>query len=108
MNAMNCCDLEDFVSAMADETRQQILSLLQHGEMNVGELTQALGLTQPTISHHLGILRRAGLVFSHREGKQVFYRMSPVCVADCCREILARFTIPIQSELMDTNEEKQS
>ncbi|MHB8087375.1 MAG: ArsR/SmtB family transcription factor [Anaerolineaceae bacterium] len=98
---VKCCDLDDFVKAMADETRQRILGFLQHSEMNVGELTQALGLTQPTISHHLGILRRAGLVFSCREGKQVFYRLSPACVADYCREILTRFNIPIQPELMD-------
>lgn len=96
MNAVKCCDLEDFVKAMADETRQRILGLLQHGEMNVGELTEALGLTQPTISHHLAIMRRAGLVFSRREGKQVFYHPSPVCVTDCCREILTRFNIPLQ------------
>ncbi len=93
---MTCCDLDDFVKAMADETRQRILSLLQPGEKSVGDLTEALGLTQPTISHHLAIMRRAGLVFARREGKQIFYRPSPVCVADCCREILTRFSIPLQ------------
>lgn len=98
MSNLKCCDLDDFVKAMADETRQRILNLLQPGEMSVGELTKALGLTQPTTSHHLAIMRRARLVFARREGKQVFYRLSPVCVADCCREILTRFSIPFQQE----------
>lgn len=96
MSAGACCDLDDFVKAMADETRQRILSLLQRGEMNVGELTEALGLTQPTVSHHLVLMRRAGLVFRRREGKQVFYRPNTACVAECCREILTRFNIPLR------------
>lgn len=98
MNAVKCCDLDDFIKAVAGETRQRILGMLQQSEMNVGELTEALGLTQPTISSHLVILRRAGLVFSRREGKYIFYRPNPVCVVDCCREILTRFIIPLHQE----------
>jgi len=95
-----CCDVDDFIKAMADETRQRILNLLQHGERNVGELTEALGLTQPTVSYHLAILHHAGLVIRRSEGKQVFYHPNPACVADCCREIQTRFsssavTVPI-------------
>ena len=55
-----CCDLDDFVKAMADETRQCILALLQAGELNEGDIVAHLDLTQPTISHHLAIMRRAG------------------------------------------------
>ena len=96
MKPDTCCDLDDFVKAMANETRQRILALLQAGALNEGDIVARLDLTQPTISHHLAIMRRAGLVFARREGTQVFYRPNPVCVADCCREILTRFNRPLQ------------
>ena len=72
-----CCDFNDFVKAMADETRQRILTLFKSGEMSVNELTMHLAVNQPTISHHLALLRRANLVLARREGKHVFYRANP-------------------------------
>lgn len=49
----SCCDLNEFAKAMADETRQRILSLLQQGELNEGDIVSHFNLTQPTIPHHL-------------------------------------------------------
>lgn len=94
MSAETCCDFNDFVKAIADETRQRILTLLQSGEMSVNELTAHFAVTQPTISHHLGLLRRANLVLTRREGKQIFYRANPSCVTECCGEILSRYNLP--------------
>lgn len=94
MSRVTCCDFNDFVKAMADETRQRILSLLQAGEMNESEIVAHLELTQPTISHHPSLLRRANLVSARREGKFIFYRANPACVTECCGEILNRFKIP--------------
>lgn len=91
-----CCDFNDFAKAMADETRQRILSLLQAGEMNESDIVARLDLTQPTISHHLTLLRRVNLVSARHEGKYVFYRANATCVSECCVEILSRFNIPIQ------------
>ncbi len=62
--------------ALADETRLRILKLLEVREMCVCEVMVALGLTQPTASHHLGILENAGLVRNRKEGKWVFYSLS--------------------------------
>lgn len=93
MNRVTCCDFEDFLKAMADETRQRILSLLQAGEMSERDIVAQLDLTQPTISHHLSLLRRANLVTTRREGKFVFYHANPACVTECCGEILSRFNI---------------
>jgi ArsR family transcriptional regulator len=93
MSSATCCDFNDFVKAMADETRQRILSVLQDGEMNETDIVARLDLTQPTISHHLAILRRVNLVQARNEGKYVFYRANPACVAECCGEILSRFKI---------------
>ena len=91
MNAEMCCDLDDFLQAMADETRQRILALIREGELSVNEIEEQLPVRQPTISHHLAILHRANLVKRRRVGKQVFYRIDPDCVPECCSEILVNF-----------------
>ena len=89
----SCCDLNEFAKAMADETRQRILSLLQQGEMNEGDIVSHFNLTQPTISHHLSLLRNANLVTARHDGRYVFYSANPACVTECCGEILSRFKI---------------
>jgi ArsR family transcriptional regulator len=65
-----------FFKTFADEIRLRILSLLATREMCVCEVMVALDLTQPTASHHLGILETVGLVKHRKEGKWVFYRLS--------------------------------
>ena len=94
MSSLTCCDLNDFLTAMADETRQRILALLGEREMSVSQLSEHFAVSQPTMSHHLAILRRVHLVISRREGQYTFYRANPACVAACCQEILDRFSIP--------------
>jgi DNA-binding transcriptional ArsR family regulator len=58
---------------LSDKTRMKILLLLTHGERNVSSLCQELRLPQPTVSHHLGLLRSRNLITNRRAGKQVFY-----------------------------------
>jgi ArsR family transcriptional regulator len=65
-----------FFKALADETRLRIIKLLGVREMCVCEVMVALGLTQPTASHHLGLLENAGLVKDRKEGKWVFYSVA--------------------------------
>lgn len=62
-----------FFKALGDETRLRIIKLLSIREMCVCEIMVALGMTQPTTSHHLNILENAGLVTSRKEGRWVFY-----------------------------------
>jgi len=64
-----------FFKALADNTRLRILRLLEVHEMCVCEIMVALDLTQPTASHHLGLLENAGLVKDRKEGKWVFYSL---------------------------------
>jgi ArsR family transcriptional regulator len=80
-----------FCKAMADGTRQEILRLLCQDEMCVTDITQALPVSQPTISHHLAILKHAGLVHVRRDGKQVFYRVHRDRVMHSCEMIMAHF-----------------
>ena len=83
----------DFCRALGDETRQALLKLLQQeGELCVGCLVDRFGLSQPTISHHLLLLKRAGLVKSRKEGKQVMYSIDQENVVECCGMLMATFS----------------
>lgn len=64
------------LKALANKTRLKMLRLLSLSEMCVCELTVALGLTQPTASHHLNILENVGLIKHRKEGKWVFYSIA--------------------------------
>jgi len=66
----------DAMHLLADKTRLKILLMLGEGEANVTDLCQRLGCPQPTASHHLGLLRMARLVEAHRDGRQIFYRLT--------------------------------
>jgi ArsR family transcriptional regulator len=69
-------ELEAFFSALGDATRLKMLKLMADEELCSCEVMAALELTQPTTSHHLGILERAGLLTSKRHGKWVFYKIA--------------------------------
>src|SRR5829696_2838679 len=61
---------------LSDKTRLNILTLLASGERNVTSLCNELRLPQPTVSHHLGLLRMSNLIGNRRNGKQVFYGLN--------------------------------
>jgi ArsR family transcriptional regulator, zinc-responsive transcriptional repressor len=72
-------DLEQLTALfrlLSDKTRLNVLMLLAHGERNVSSLCDQLGLPQPTVSHHLGLLRMNNVIGSRRAGKQVFYGLN--------------------------------
>jgi len=78
-------DSVTFAKALADDTRQKIMSLCCCRWLNVGEIVDAINVSQPTVSHHLSILRAAGLVDVRREGKQVYYTLNQSrMAAGCC------------------------
>jgi len=65
-----------FFKALADENRVRILRLLMLREMCVCEIMVALNLTQPTASHHLGILEKEGIIKRRKEGRWIFYAIA--------------------------------
>jgi DNA-binding transcriptional ArsR family regulator len=68
---------------LADETRLKIMALLiRKEEIHVGELCDITGQSQPSISHHLMLLRRSKLVDFRRDGKFNYYRLSSPVVSD--------------------------
>ncbi len=67
-------DKETQVSrALADQNRRVLLDLLLESDRSVGELSERLTISQPAVSQHLQILREAGLVSHHRDGRQNIY-----------------------------------
>jgi DNA-binding transcriptional ArsR family regulator len=62
---------------LSDATRLRLLLLLSGGERGVTELCDAMRLPQPSVSHHLSLLRMANFVECRRDGKRAFYRLSP-------------------------------
>ena len=81
----------DFCKALCDSTRQKILEMLREQEMCVGDIADAFHLSQPTISHHLNILKGADVVKSRKEGKQVYYSLNQDNIQEYCGLLMAKF-----------------
>jgi len=82
--------------ALGDETRQQILELLEEHERNVNEICKAFhSVTQPTISHHLQILKRSELVVKRRNGKMIYYTINKKVLRNGVEGYIAKFDIQI-------------
>ncbi|MFQ5741763.1 MAG: ArsR/SmtB family transcription factor, partial [Acidobacteriota bacterium] len=89
--------LAETLRVLGDENRLRIMRLLLEESLNVGELTQVLGLAQPTVSKHLAELRKAGLVQGHRNGGYSYYQIA---------EKLGPWWQPISSSLSSREDEK--
>lgn len=61
--------------ALSDPTRRQILRMLSEGDLSAGEIASAFRMAKPSISHHLSVLKQAGLVQDERRGQQIIYSL---------------------------------
>lgn len=78
--------------ALGDPARLKMLGLLEEGgEMCVADVACHFTMTQPSVSHHLRILKDAGLVRSDKRGKEVYYRINPSELRRCCGAFFANF-----------------
>ena len=78
-------DISKLLRAVSDPTRLQLLSLIQQsagGRARVVDLTEVLGLRQPTVSHHLKLLDEAGVVSREPSGREVWYSIVPERLAE--------------------------
>jgi ArsR family transcriptional regulator len=80
-----------FAKAISDETRQKIMNLCCCDSLSVNEIVEKLDVSQPTVSHHLAILREANLVTVREEGKQTFYSLNQENIAICCGQLMIKF-----------------
>ena len=84
-------DSVEFCRALADDTRQRMLELLLERELTVSQIVDLFHLSQPTVSHHLDILRRYGLLASRRQGKHIYYRTRQEQVVRCCGLLFSKY-----------------
>jgi ArsR family transcriptional regulator len=90
-----------FLKALADSDRLKIVQCLQEGPKNVSEISSLLNQELANVSHHLGVLRHAGLVLDEKQGKYVIYSLHPSVIRPgkddghvdtldlgCCRIVL--------------------
>lgn len=85
----------ELLKALSDATRQEILELLQREhECHVNAICDEFeNLSQPTISHHLQILKRCRLVVSRRDGKMIYYSIDTVEMKGCFEAYIQMFEI---------------
>lgn len=68
--------MNTFFKALNDPTRREILELLNKGDLTAGDIADRFDMTKPSISHHLDLLKQAGLVVSIREGQFIKYSIN--------------------------------
>lgn len=83
--------------ALADPTRLRILELLKtETELCVSDIAAHFDIKQPSISHHLDVLKRAGLVSSEKRGREVYYRFDTSAIIECCGGQLRVFDLELR------------
>ena len=74
--------------ALNDPTRREILQLLKQSDLTAGEIADHFSISRPSISHHLEILKQAGLVSSRKEGQYRYYSINTSLVEDLLQWVL--------------------
>jgi ArsR family transcriptional regulator, arsenate/arsenite/antimonite-responsive transcriptional repressor len=84
-----CEPCMDLLRALADKTRQQIILLfVKNKELCVNDIAKEFSLSRPTISHHLSLMKRAKLLNSRKEGKEIFHSINKKYIEEMLESIL--------------------
>jgi biotin operon repressor len=92
-----------FFKALSDANRLRIVALLAREPLSVEQLAAMLGVSSPTISHHLSRLSAAGLVSARAEGYYSLYRLEPQALADTAKRLLSPDALPAVAADVDTD-----
>lgn len=82
-------DLNTLFKALNDPTRREILELLKDKDLTAGEIADQFNISKPSISHHLDLLRQAGLVISVKEGQFVYYSLNTTVMDEMLKWIIS-------------------
>lgn len=74
--------MADVFKALSDETRREILRLLAQEDLSAGSIAENFAMTKPSISHHLSVLKQAGLVTAERHGQEIVYSLNTTVFQD--------------------------
>jgi len=80
--------MNSIFKALNDETRRKIIELLKNKNLNAGEIADKFNISKPSISHHLDILKRAGLITSEKKGQFVNYSLNTTILEDLLNWII--------------------
>lgn len=75
--------------ALNDPTRREILELLKAKDLTAGEIADQFNISKPSISHHLDLLRQAGLVVSAKEGQFIYYSLNTTVMDEMVKWIIS-------------------
>lgn len=81
-------DLNAIFKALNDPTRREILELLKEKDLTAGEIADQFNISKPSISHHLDLLRQAGLVVSAKEGQFIYYSLNTTVMDEMLKWIM--------------------
>jgi len=81
-------DLNTLFKALNDTTRREILELLKDKDLTAGEIADQFNISKPSISHHLDLLRQAGLVVSVKEGQYIYYSLNTTVMDEMLKWII--------------------
>ncbi|HRP07473.1 MAG TPA: autorepressor SdpR family transcription factor [Gemmatimonadales bacterium] len=79
--------LDRTFKALADPTRRRILALLRPADLAAGEIASQFEMAWASVSHHLQVLREAGLVVSRRDGQRLIYSLNTTAVQDALQHL---------------------
>jgi DNA-binding transcriptional ArsR family regulator len=82
-------DLNAIFKALNDPTRREILDLLKEKDLTAGEIADKFSISKPSISHHLDLLRQAGLVVSVKEGQFIYYSLNTTVMDEMVKWIIS-------------------
>ncbi|MCP8970841.1 autorepressor SdpR family transcription factor [Ectobacillus ponti] len=80
--------MNETFKALSDPTRRQILDFLKDKDHTAGELAEYFQITKPSLSHHLSILKNAGLVQDERKGQFIYYSLNTTVLQDVMKWLL--------------------
>ncbi len=81
--------MNNLFKALNDPTRREILELLKEKDLTAGEIADQFNISKPSISHHLDLLRQAGLVVSVKEGQFVYYSLNTTVMDEMLKWIIS-------------------
>jgi ArsR family transcriptional regulator, arsenate/arsenite/antimonite-responsive transcriptional repressor len=81
--------IDETMRALADPTRREILRVLRSGDLQAGEIAGRFDMTAPSISHHLNVLKDAGLVQAMRDGRHIIYSLNSTVFQEVLQELMA-------------------
>jgi DNA-binding transcriptional ArsR family regulator len=85
--------LDQTLRALGDPTRREILRVLRGGDLTAGELGSLFPMTGASVSHHLAVLKEAGLVQAERSGRNIVYSLESTVFQQAIEELMGFFEI---------------